>query len=320
MDQLVGEASDGFSSSSNDTSVDVKWKYGDVEFKYKKEQIGGKDWHCYYPNDKRIASVYYGDNLIWAADPGVSPKAVRAHLPNCGNNTITVEVGANEKKTFTQEFGFYHEKGTIALDVGCKKTTNDYIFTKTGNDKDGEYNYKATKENKITLIVQKKTCGSNKLYWKATGSWYCTEVALTREANKNTKMTLKLTDGSTSTDLTLVKQEDKFWVSENTVFLNTKKKDNAFNCKYTRNVQNKRGTFTYEPAEGFTISRVSHGDHEPKNLIWKSSGFDKCTKVTGNVENDETVSYELLVEGDNGQKVKLKSEKVGTKWNLSSAN
>ncbi|UKK01647.2 hypothetical protein MACK_002465 [Theileria orientalis] len=318
IEQLVADASEGFSSSASDISINVKWKNGDLDFKYEKKKIGKDDWHCYYPKSKRISSVFCYDNLIWSADPGVSPKEVRAHLPKTGNKTIIVEVGANEKKIFTQEFGFYHEKGTIALDIGSKKTTNEYIFTKTGNDKNGEWNYKATANRKITMIVKKRTCGKNRLYWKATGSWYCTEVTITRANNKNAKLSLKLTDGSTVTDLVLVKQEKGIWVRENTVFLNTKKKSEALNCTYTANIQNKRGHYTYEPMEGFGISRVSHGDHEPKNLIWKSSGFDKCTKVTGKKESGKTVSFELLIENDSGQNVKLKSEKIGNKWNLSS--
>ncbi|UKJ90830.2 hypothetical protein MACJ_001765 [Theileria orientalis] len=319
IDQLVGESSEGFSSTTNDISVNVKWKYGDLDFKYKKEKVGKQDWHCYYPTNKRIASVYYNDYLIWAADSGISPKAVKAHLPRSGSNTIIVEVGANEKKTFIQELGFYHEKGTIALDIDSKKTTNDYIFTTTGSDSNGERTYKATKGRKITLIVRKKSCGKNRLYWKATGSWYCTEVIITRASGKNAKLTLKLTDGSTTTDLVLVKQEKGIWVRENTVFLNTKKKSDALNCKYTSNVQNNNGEYIYEPLEGFSISRVSHGDHDPKNLIWKSSGFDKCTKVTGKKVKGKTVSYELVIEVDGGRKVKLLSDKVGKKWNLSSA-
>ncbi|EAN33224.1 hypothetical protein TpMuguga_02g00939 [Theileria parva strain Muguga] len=280
------------------------------------KKYGGQNFRTYTTTHSNIiTTVNYKKFVVWKAEDGEHSKFVRIRKKSGKDRILVIETvrnGSNTTKTFTKTRGIYHELGTVALNINDKNKP-DYTFTSTVKDNNGENTYTPKDNKKIGLVFLKSCCSSAQLFWKATGNWYCTKVTTTIQSGNLVKITLDTTDGSNTSEVVLIDQGGGIWVPDKTVYLDVKTKEDAPNCNYTSSITNNNGTYTYEPEEGFSIIKVSHGSGSD-DLIWESSSDLFCIKVTGTVESDKTTKLNLVLKNSSNKEISKVFYPYGSSW------
>ncbi|XP_951777.1 uncharacterized protein TA15950 [Theileria annulata] len=289
-------------SECTEISLEASCKSSNDFYVVEKKKFGGNDFRTYTPTHSNIiTAVNYKKHSVWKAQEGEHSKFVRIRDKGGKERIIVIKIisdGSDKEKTFKKVHGFYHESGTIAVNIK-DKGNDDFTFTSNVANKNGENTYTPKDNKKIALVFSKSFLSTAQLFWKATGNWYCTKVKTTIESDNLVKITLDTTDGSNTSEVVLIDQGDGIWIPDKTVYLDIEKKGNAKNCKYSAEITNKNGSYTYEPIKDFDIIKVSEGD----KVVWESTGDLFCTKVTGKVESDKTTRLRLDFKDSDGKKL-----------------
>uniref|UniRef100_A0A3B0ML42 Uncharacterized protein n=1 Tax=Theileria annulata TaxID=5874 RepID=A0A3B0ML42_THEAN len=289
-------------SECTEISLEASCKSSNDFYVVEKKKFDDKDFRTYTPTHSNIiTSVNYKKHSVWKAEEGEHSKFVRIRDKKGKERIIVIKIisdGSDKEKTFTKVHGFYHESGTIAVNIK-QEGNDDLTFTSNVANKNGENTYTPKDNKKIALVFSKPYLSSAQLFWKATGNWYCTKVKTTIESDNLVKITLDTTDGSNKSEVVLIDQGEGIWIPDKTVYLDIEKKGKVKNCKYSTEITNKNGTYTYEPIDGFDIIKVSKGS----DVVWESTGDLFCTKVTGTVESDKTTKLRLDLKDCKGEQI-----------------